>query len=163
MKHWRTLFKKTYGIATNDHYKRMYEAILYGDPKNRVLRILWNTIFLDYKASFDDEAKGGVVHDRDALKIAIERALYGADALMTLLNLAPLGAYEVEFNFGDITYNYEEDKANWKSYAAQGWIPKWMYFVKFEGMSEEEAKALTQEADKENQAKDAGNLFPRAE
>ena len=104
-----------------------------------------------------------IKNDRNALKTAIERALYGADALMTLLNLAPLGAYEVEFNFGDITYNYEEDKANWKSYAAQGWIPKWMYFVKFEGMSAEEAKALTQEADKENQAKDAGNLFPRAE
>ena len=29
----------------------------------------------------------------------------------------------------------------------QGWIPKWMYLVKFEGMSEEEAKALIAEAD----------------
>ena len=32
----------------------------------------------------------------------------------------------------------------------QGWVPKWLYFVKFEGMSEEEAKALTAEAAEAN-------------
>lgn len=101
-----------------------------------------------------------IKNDRDALKTAIDRALYGADAMLTLMNLAPLGSYEVEYNFGDITYNYEEDKANWKSYAAQGWIPKWKYFVKFEGMSEQEAKGLVEEAEKANAAKDAKGLFP---
>lgn len=45
---WRALYRKTYGIATNKHYKTMYEGILYGDPKMRVLRILWSTIFNDY-------------------------------------------------------------------------------------------------------------------
>lgn len=85
--------------------------------------------------------------DRDALKTALEQALYGADVLCTLYNLAPHGSYETAFHFGDITYSYEEDKAAWRSYAAQGWIPKWLYFVKFEGMSEEEAKALCEEAE----------------
>ena len=85
--------------------------------------------------------------DRDALKDALEQAIYGADALITLYGLAPIGPYEVNFNFGDITYNYEEDKAAWRTYAMQGWVPKWLYFVKFEGMSEEEAKALTAEAE----------------
>lgn len=62
LKHWQTLFKKTYGIAQNDHYKRMYEAILYGDPKNRVLRIMWSSIFIDYKESLtSDELKGGAL------------------------------------------------------------------------------------------------------
>ena len=84
--------------------------------------------------------------DRDALKDALEQAFYGADALITLYGLAPLGEYELNCNFGDITYNYEEDKAAWRSYVMQGWVPKWLYFVKFEGMSEEEAKALTTEA-----------------
>ena len=88
--------------------------------------------------------------DRDALKDAIEQAIYGADALITLYNLAPLGEYELDFNFGDITYNYEEDKAAWRSYVTQGWVPKWLYFVKFEGMSEEEAKRITSEANTEN-------------
>ena len=104
-----------------------------------------------------------IKNDRDALKTAVERALYGADALMTLMGLAPLGEWDVEFNFGDISYNYEEDRQNWKSYVSQGWVPKWMYFVKFEGMSEEEAKALTQEAEQAAEEKEAKSIFPRAE
>lgn len=88
--------------------------------------------------------------DRDALKGALAQAIAGADAMATLYGLAPLGEYEANFNFGDITYSYEEDKASWRQYAAQGWIPKWLYFVKFEGMSEEEAKALTAEAEMAN-------------
>lgn len=93
--------------------------------------------------------------DRDALKDAIEQAIYGANALATLYQLAPLGEYEVNFNFGDITYNYEEDKAAWRAYAMQGWVPVWLYFVKFEGYSEEEAKALVSEAEAANMEKAA--------
>lgn len=84
--------------------------------------------------------------ERDALKAAIEQAIEGADALATLRGTAPEGEYEINFNFGDITYSYEEDKASWKQYVLQGWMPKWMYFVKFEGMSEEDAKRFTAEA-----------------
>ena len=91
--------------------------------------------------------------DRDALKNALSQAIGGANVLATLYGMAPLGEYEINFNFGDITYSYEEDRAAWKYYAAQGWIPKWLYFVKFEGMSEEEAKALTQEAEEANRDK----------
>lgn len=91
--------------------------------------------------------------DRDALRDALEQAFYGANALVTLYGLAPLGEYEVNFNFGDITYSYEEDKAAWRAYVMQGWVPAWLYFVKFEGMSEEEAKALTAEAAAANMEK----------
>lgn len=102
-----------------------------------------------------------IKNDRDALQAAIEQAIYGADALATLLNLAPLGAYETAFNFGDITYNYEEDKATWRSYVLQGWIPAWKYFVKFEKMTEEEAKALAAEVAKAQREKEG--LFPSQE
>ena len=84
--------------------------------------------------------------DRDALQAAIEQAIEGADKLATLMNYSPLGEYELSFAFGDITYSYEEDKANWRLYAMQGWIPKWLYFVKFEKMSEEDAKKMIAEA-----------------
>lgn len=84
--------------------------------------------------------------DRDALQSAIEQAIEGADKLATLMNYSPIGAYELSFAFGDITYSYEEDKANWRLYAMQGWIPKWMYFMKFEKMSEEDAKKMIAEA-----------------
>lgn len=45
---WRRLFIKSYGIADNDIYRKMYEGVLYGDPKLRVYRILFSTIFNDY-------------------------------------------------------------------------------------------------------------------
>ena len=46
---WKGLFLKTYGIATQKHYKTMYEGLLYGDPKSRILRILWTAIYQDYQ------------------------------------------------------------------------------------------------------------------
>ena len=53
---WQSLFVKSYGIATQKHYKKMYEGLLYGDPKKRVLRILWTSIYQDFNASMK---KGG--------------------------------------------------------------------------------------------------------
>lgn len=52
---WKGLFIKSYGIAQNKHYKKMYEGILYGDPKMRILRILWQEIYTDYNLAI----KGG--------------------------------------------------------------------------------------------------------
>ncbi len=48
LRSWRGLFIKTYGVAQEKHYKRMYEGLLYGDPKMRILRILWTQIYNDY-------------------------------------------------------------------------------------------------------------------
>ena len=48
IRQWQNLFKKSYGIATDKHYKRMYEGLLYGDPKMRVYRILYQSIYNDY-------------------------------------------------------------------------------------------------------------------
>lgn len=91
--------------------------------------------------------------DRDALRDALEQAIAGANAISTLYKTSPLGEYDINFNFGDITYNYEEDKAAYRYYVSQGWIPKWVYLVKFEGMSEEEAKAMVAEAESANAQK----------
>ncbi len=55
---WQSLFIKSYGIATQKHYKRMYEGLLYGDPKSRVLRILWTNIYADFNKAFESEATG---------------------------------------------------------------------------------------------------------
>ena len=96
--------------------------------------------------------------DRDALKNAINQALKGADAITTLYAQAPLGEYEATFDFGDLTYNYEEDRANWWRYVQQGYMPAWLYFVKFEGMSEEDAKLFVQEA---NAANTSEGLFDK--
>ena len=57
--HWRGLFIKTYGIAEQKHYKTMYEGLLYGDPKMRILRILWTTIYNDHNARIKEEQNHG--------------------------------------------------------------------------------------------------------
>lgn len=45
---WRRLYIKSDGMALPKHYKRMYEAILNGDPKGRDYRSLLVTIYADY-------------------------------------------------------------------------------------------------------------------
>ena len=54
--------------------------------------------------------------------------------------------YDVACEFEDLVYNLEDDRARWWNYVTQAKVPAWMYFVKFEGMTEQEAKAMVEEA-----------------
>lgn len=83
---------------------------------------------------------------RDKVEECLDRVIYALSVFADLYNLAPVGTYEVVYDFGDITYNREEDRARWWGYVVSGKVPAWQYFVKFEGMSEEEAKAMVAEA-----------------
>nr|UVY10674.1 MAG: portal protein [Bacteriophage sp.] len=83
---------------------------------------------------------------RDKLESCLNDAIYAMSVYADLYALAPVGVYEVVYDFGDITYNREEDRARWWSYVVQGKVPAWMYFVKFEGMTEDDAKAMVTEA-----------------
>lgn len=59
---WRGMFIKTYGIAEDKHYKIMYEGLLYGDPKMRVLRILWTEIYNDHNMMIKEAKRGERQH-----------------------------------------------------------------------------------------------------
>ena len=83
---------------------------------------------------------------RDKLESCLDGLIYAMDVFATLYRLAPMGAYEVVYGFGDITYNVEEDRARWWGYVQSGKVPAWMFFVKFEGMTEDVAKAMVAEA-----------------
>lgn len=83
---------------------------------------------------------------RDKLEDCLNDVISGLNMYATVYNLAPYGEYKVVYDFSDITYNYEEEKSRWWGYVVAGKVPPWMYFVKFEGMSEEEAKAMVEEA-----------------
>lgn len=83
---------------------------------------------------------------RECVKNACTELIYALNAFADAYDLAPLGKYEVVYDFGDITENHEEDKARWWGYVLAGVVPRWKYFVMFEGMTEEEAKAMTDEA-----------------
>lgn len=83
---------------------------------------------------------------RDKVEGCLDRVIYALNVFADLYNLAPVGAYETVYDFGDITYNREEDRTRWWGYVVSGKVPAWQYFVKFEGMSEEDAKAMVAEA-----------------
>lgn len=88
---------------------------------------------------------------RDSFRVATDGLIYALDKYADIYSLAPVGVYEVNYDFGDITYNWEEDRARHWQYVTMGKYPLWMYYVKFEGMSEEEAKAVAAEAKTENE------------
>ena len=83
---------------------------------------------------------------RDKLESALEDLCYALDKFADLYSYAPVGTWELKFDFGDILYSYEEDKATWWNYVLQGMIPAWKYLEKFEGMTKDEAIELMQEA-----------------
>lgn len=94
---------------------------------------------------------------RDSFQSATDGLIYALDKYADIYNLAPVGAYEVNYDFGDITYNWEEDRARHWQYVQAGKYPLWMYYRDFEGMSKEDAKAVAAEAQSENEPK--GGLF----
>ena len=83
---------------------------------------------------------------RDKVEGCLNRVIYALNVFSDLYNLSPVGAYEITFDFGDITYDREVDRQRWWGYVVSGKVPAWMYFTKFEGLSEEDAKAMVAEA-----------------
>ena len=83
---------------------------------------------------------------RDKLQKCMNELINALSIFADLYQLSPVGTYEIVFDFGDITYNENEDRSRWYSFTVAGKVPFWYYLVKFEGFSEEEAKALVAEA-----------------
>lgn len=113
----------------------------------------------------DQETIRTIKNIRDTLKECIKQLLYGCNVMADLYSDTPPELWEnleesMAFNFGDITYNYQEDAANWWKYRIQGDVPAWMYYVKFEGMSEDEARQMIEEAKKENEPEEP-DLFSK--
>lgn len=112
----------------------------------------------------DQETIRTIKNIRDALQDAITQLLYGCNVMADLYSDTAPELWDtlkdsLSFYFGDPTYNYEEDKASWWKYRIQGDVPAWMYYVKFEKMSEEEAKAMVDESNAEKQQQET--LFSR--
>lgn len=83
---------------------------------------------------------------RDRAEKMLDDLLYAIAGFAVAKQEITRGDYKATFNFGDITYNEDEDRARWLTYVSMGKIPFWYYLKKFEGMTEEEAKKLEEEA-----------------
>lgn len=104
----------------------------------------------------DDRRTIQLIKDvRDKLESCLENLIYALNTFADLYALAPVGVYEVVYDFGDITYSYELDKQTWWGYVVQGKVPFWYYLTKFEGFAPDEAKKLAEEA----QPKQAAGFF----
>lgn len=88
---------------------------------------------------------------RDSLQVATDGLIYALDKYADIYNLSPVGVYEVTYNFQDITYSWEEDRLRHWQYVQAGKYPLWMFYMNYEGMGEEEAKAVAAEAKTENE------------
>lgn len=84
---------------------------------------------------------------RDQLESCLDDTLYALNVYADLYGLAPVGTYDVTYDFGDILYDREADRSRWWQYVMQGKAPAWYYFVKFEGMTKDEAVSMTKEAE----------------
>ena len=154
-----------FGTATETFYKETTPSL---NPEQRIQGINNQLDFISYKSGYspgyfrfdgrtgmvtatqveaDDRRTIQTIKDyRDKLEHCLDGLIYALSKFADLYNLSPAMEYEVAYSFGDITYSYEEDKASWWKYRLQGDIPPWMYFVKFEGMSEDEAKETVEAA-----------------
>ena len=82
---------------------------------------------------------------RDKIEDALTGLIDALNSFADLYDFAPVGKYETHYDFGDITYNYQEDKMTWWGYVLQNRVAFWRYLVKFENMTEEEAKEIEAE------------------
>lgn len=80
----------------------------------------------------------------------LHRIIYILYAVGTANGTIPATNYQTACDFEDLVYNLEDDRSRWWNYVVQGKVPAWMYFVKFESMTESEAKAMIKEAQEQN-------------
>ena len=99
----------------------------------------------------DDRRTIQLIKDiRDNLQVAVNDTIYALSVFADLYDLAPVGEYETNYSFGDITYNYEEDKQHHYDLAKQGKYPWEEYYVQYLKYSRKEARELLKKAQEEN-------------
>ena len=152
------------GDGVNDFYQEINPQL---NISTRLEGLKFNLSFIGYKCGFSGgyfniDQKSGMVtatqveaddrrtielikDNREALKICLDQLI---EALNTIAEAYKIdgsgsGTYEVAYNFEDITHNVEEDRNRWYSYVISGQIPFWYFLTKFEGMTEQDAKAVS--------------------
>lgn len=121
-----------------------------------------NTV-LSYRSVLDrpnsnGDGRVGAIHDI-AYIINAALIIQGKSEDGTVIPFVENGNYELFCDFADLTENAEEDRARALQLTIQGFYPKWYYLMKNEGLTEEEAKKIVEEARKESEARQESSLF----
>jgi len=91
----------------------------------------------------DDRRTIQLIKDvRDKLESCLNGAIYAMNVYADLYDFAPIGTYKVVYDFGDITYNREEDRARAYQLTLQGFYTKEYYLEKYEGFTPEDAAKM---------------------
>lgn len=144
-------------IATINHYLNLVGVKCGYSTGQFVLDGRSGQITATQVESDDRETIQTIKQIRDSVQVATDAIIYALSKWADLYGLAPVGEYSVSYDFGDISYSWDEDRARHWQYVIAGKYPLWRYYAKFEGMTEEEAKAVVAEANGENQQ--AESLF----
>lgn len=82
---------------------------------------------------------------RANLQIALDNLIYAIDKYIDLYTNVPTGKYEVSYYFKDINQSFEEDRQRFYNLAMAGKYPWRLYYINYEGYSEEEAQDIINE------------------
>ena len=77
---------------------------------------------------------------RDKLESCLDEVIYALNVYADLYGLAPVGTYEVNYDFGDILYVRENDRARWWQYVTTGKFQRGCILLKFEGRPKKKQK-----------------------
>lgn len=133
-----------------DHYLNLVGVKCGYSPGQFVLNGRAGQVTATQVESDDRETIQFIKQVRDSFQTATDALIYALDKMADIYNLAPVGTYEVNYDFGDITYNWEEDRLRHWQYVQSRKYPLYRYYMEFEGMSEEDARIVAEEAKNEN-------------
>lgn len=96
-----------------------------------------------------------IVDIQKQLRIALEHLLYSMDYLASLYNLAPIGEYEVSFDFDDsIIIDNKSEQAIMMQEVAAGLIKPEIYLMRRYGLKEEQAREMLPSMNDDNNPDD---------
>lgn len=88
----------------------------------------------------DDRRTIELIRDvRDCIERCLDGVICALDRMCDLYGSAPAGDFSVIYDFGDITYNPEEDRRRWFEYVREGVVSAEYFLRRFEGVGTDEA------------------------
>ena len=92
----------------------------------------------------DDRRTIELIRDvRDKVVECLDSLVYALDEWCGIYGIAPEGEVEVAYDFGDITYSRDEDRARWYGYVRDGYVSFEEFLRRFEGVTETEAAKIS--------------------